>query len=283
MVNANCKVNHVDFYQADWLGGTVGLTLEERGFYITACAMIYQIGDGVPIDDLRRACSVDGRVFKRVLGRLVEAQKLEERDGKIYQKRCAKELAKAVSRLQLSRSNGAKGGRHSSNSNALAEPAGFQAQENGPEKDSGLANPLAKPQLSDSYGPKIDGAINEINGLAEPGGSPTRARVAQQLSNAMHSSSKEDSDAVGASAPARPPGDYVAFKGETFQLRKSDLQACREVFRGNDDVMWKHLVEYDDRWHAAGERGSVKRVLAFLRHEGARRQNYDFRHIAGSA
>ena len=100
-----CDIKHVDFYARDWLEGTSELTLEERGLHWVACSMIYSRGGPVTRDHLRQVSGVDGRVFKRVLKRLLDLGKLVEQDGLISQQRCSNELAKAELRLSKWRKN----------------------------------------------------------------------------------------------------------------------------------------------------------------------------------
>lgn len=95
-----CDIKHVDFYAGDWISGTASLTLEERGLYITACALIYDNGGPVDRDRLKRACGVHGRTFSAILGRLLDLGKLFEIGGKIGQKRAENELKKARNRLE---------------------------------------------------------------------------------------------------------------------------------------------------------------------------------------
>jgi uncharacterized protein YdaU (DUF1376 family) len=94
------KVRHVDFYPDDWIAGTSELTLDERGLYITACALIYSRGEAVTIDHLHRVSGVHGRTFKTILGRLVALGKLTVADGMVAQKRCEKELKTSRKRVE---------------------------------------------------------------------------------------------------------------------------------------------------------------------------------------
>jgi len=95
-----CEIKHIDFYAGDWISGTTALSLEERGLFITACAMIYGNGGPVERDRLHRACGVHGRTFNAILGRLLALGKLYEEAGKIGQKRAENELKKARKRLE---------------------------------------------------------------------------------------------------------------------------------------------------------------------------------------
>ena len=92
-------VHYVDFWADDWLGGTSELTLEERGFYITAVALIYSRGGPVEQGHLKTACGIHGHTFNRLLRRLVELGKLEFAGILVGQKRAAKELQKSAKRI----------------------------------------------------------------------------------------------------------------------------------------------------------------------------------------
>lgn len=104
------KVRRIDFYPADWLAGTIGLSNCERGLYITACMLIYSHGGPIRRDDLRAACGVDhGNAFNRQIGRLLVLGKLTEEDGLVDNKRCEKELENVGKRLAKASENGVKG------------------------------------------------------------------------------------------------------------------------------------------------------------------------------
>lgn len=97
------KVRRVDFSSGDWLGGTAGLSLEERGFYITACALIYTAESAIERNILRRACPADIslRTFNRLLKRLVSLGKLTVEDDLVDNHRCEKEIARARRRMGI--------------------------------------------------------------------------------------------------------------------------------------------------------------------------------------
>lgn len=97
------KVRRVDFSSGDWLGGTVGLSLEERGFYITACALIYAAESAIERNIFRRACPADMslRTFNRLLKRLVSLGKLTVEDNLVDNRRCEKEIARARRRMGI--------------------------------------------------------------------------------------------------------------------------------------------------------------------------------------
>lgn len=113
------KVQRVDFSASDWLGGTIGLSIAERGVYVTACALIYTQGGAIFRADLRRACPGEGRAFSRAVNRLIETGKLVMVDGRMDQKRCEIELERAKKRIENATKNGHLGGRPASKNNEL--------------------------------------------------------------------------------------------------------------------------------------------------------------------
>jgi uncharacterized protein YdaU (DUF1376 family) len=94
------KLRRVDFYPGDWLGGTVTLSLAERGLYITACMMIYEAGGPIRKADLRLAVSGRTQTFNSLLLSLVDKGKLRLLDGMIDQIRCAREIERAQNRIK---------------------------------------------------------------------------------------------------------------------------------------------------------------------------------------
>lgn len=94
------KIQRIDFSASDWLGGTIALSLAERGLYITICALIYVAGGPIGKEDLRKA-TPSGRpeTFNRLLLRLVDAGKITLRDGIIGQIRCEREIDRARLRI----------------------------------------------------------------------------------------------------------------------------------------------------------------------------------------
>jgi len=92
------KVRRIDFSPDEWLGGTVALSLAERGLYITACALMYSAGSPIPIDHLRAACRDHGHTFNAALKRLLDLGKLVEDEGLISNRRVLRELQSAVKR-----------------------------------------------------------------------------------------------------------------------------------------------------------------------------------------
>ena len=114
------KVRHIDWYPDEWLAGTYELGNAERGLYITVCSLIYSSGG--PIRErllyARSAPETDthrhyARVFKRLLGRLLDLGKIYRTDdGLIGQRRCETELRRAEQRMRQQRAIDAPVARH---------------------------------------------------------------------------------------------------------------------------------------------------------------------------
>lgn len=68
------------FYHQDWLAGTTGLSMAERGCYITLLALMYDAGGSIVRDDnrLARRCGCPTPNFRSALQALID-------DGKIVQ------------------------------------------------------------------------------------------------------------------------------------------------------------------------------------------------------
>jgi len=109
------KIRRADFYPDDWLAGTLVLTLEERGAYITICALIYSSADRLLDDDryLAGVCRVDVRVWRRIKLRLIALGKLSIEDGLVRNTRCTSEINKGIQRIKEAREAGRVGGRKS--------------------------------------------------------------------------------------------------------------------------------------------------------------------------
>ncbi len=119
------KIRRVDFYPDDWIAGTAALSIDERGVYITACAMIYSHGGPIEKADLRRLCPGRSRTFKAALDRLLASGKLYQIGPKLGQKRAETELERSQKRTEIWTKNGQTGGRPSNHINGLDKPSGF--------------------------------------------------------------------------------------------------------------------------------------------------------------
>jgi len=119
---AQAKIRRIDFSPGDWIGGTLGMTLEEEGLYVRLVARTYSFGASLDDDPkaLAKLCQVRPQVIRRILSRLKLMGKFHETGGKLVSNRCETEMKLARNRLEQARFNGAKGGRP----NGLEEPDG---------------------------------------------------------------------------------------------------------------------------------------------------------------
>jgi len=115
------EIRRVDLSPAEWIAGTLGMSLEEEAIYVRIVMRIYNHGGALPADpaELARLCGVRPQTMRRILPKLMG--KFVETDGKLTSNRCETELKLARNRIETRRINGAKGGRP----NGLDEPAGY--------------------------------------------------------------------------------------------------------------------------------------------------------------
>lgn len=104
-------------YVKDWLVGTGGMTLSERGLYITLLNIAWDNGARLPNDpaELRRWSGVDRQQWGRIWPRVRPHWTLSEpdEDGRQWwtNKRLSAEWEKLLARGARARANGSKGGR----------------------------------------------------------------------------------------------------------------------------------------------------------------------------
>jgi uncharacterized protein YdaU (DUF1376 family) len=98
---------------ADFIHGTMMLTLEEKGAYSLCLDLIYDRGGPIPDDArwLSGVCGVSVRKWNAIRGRLIELGKLSANDGLISNFRAAFELVSAEKTARERAESGARGGR----------------------------------------------------------------------------------------------------------------------------------------------------------------------------
>lgn len=102
-------LTYVKFYPADFLTGTMHLSLEQRGAYITALCVMYDRMSGFPYDEREGASllRVDKRVYRRVRDDLLADGKFY-RDGDVIRNRRVEDEIKSYIAEYLRRSEAAK-------------------------------------------------------------------------------------------------------------------------------------------------------------------------------
>lgn len=107
-------------YPADFINGTFGMTLEEKGAYSLILDLIYARGGPLP-DDARSiagACGCSVRKWTAIRDRLISLGKITVRDGLISNSRADLELENSSKLARNLSENGAKGGNKSAEKRA---------------------------------------------------------------------------------------------------------------------------------------------------------------------
>ncbi len=98
---------------ADFIHGTMSLTLEEKGAYSLCLDLIYDRGGPIPDDArwLSGVCGVSIRKWNSLRQRLVDGGKLYVENGNLSNARADEEIVSAELSSRKLRESGAKGGR----------------------------------------------------------------------------------------------------------------------------------------------------------------------------
>lgn len=89
------KAPYWPLYTSNWMGGTIGLSLEEEGFYLRICMRMWERQAGLP-DDIRwlaDATQVDPRTVRRLRQALIDKRKCESRDGHLVVRRVLRDIS----------------------------------------------------------------------------------------------------------------------------------------------------------------------------------------------
>jgi uncharacterized protein YdaU (DUF1376 family) len=111
----------------NFIAGTVGLSLEEKGAYSLILDLIYVRGGPVPDEPryISGVCNCSVRKWNAIRQRLIDLGKIEVVDGRLMNRRAEKELENAAKTAEELAENGAKGG------NKTAEKRGTASKNKG--------------------------------------------------------------------------------------------------------------------------------------------------------
>jgi uncharacterized protein YdaU (DUF1376 family) len=137
------------FFPDDFLKGVRGLSLEERGAYMTVLAMMYDRGGAIP-DDERWICGnlgCDVRVWRRIKDRLSRLGKIiPDKDGTIANRRVLEEVTSAAAIAEVRRKSGIAGGYQS----AISRRQSLKTNENVEANASPSAAPILRSSEEDT-------------------------------------------------------------------------------------------------------------------------------------
>jgi len=203
-------------YPMDFIHGTMGLTLEEKGAYSLCLDLMYERDGPIP-DDARWIAGVCGcslRKWKAIRARLIAIGKLAAVDGQLTNGRTDKELESRANISRTRAKSGAKGG----------------------ESKGGGAEQTTKP--------------NRINGT----GQPSACRRATPDSDSRVQSPDQKRKGEGAAWAADGPRGSIGnvsdrptlvFDGRVIHLAATDYAAWRDRYHHIPDMM-AELQKADD-------------------------------------
>jgi uncharacterized protein YdaU (DUF1376 family) len=227
------KPRHFDLYPDEFLSGVDGMPPDEIGIYMLVCCKIYSRGDAIPDDDGENAriFRVDPRTWKRIKGALITKGKLQQEGGRLANRRCMIELAKARKRIDDAQKNGAQGGR-----------PGGTSDEDRAEDSPMVAPTVAEPSANRS--PTVDGksppVSNEISDLAKAAGS----FGGNLTTNHQPPTTKEEE------APPTRNGENYAFFGKIVRLTQRDFSQWQKSYHAIPDLC-AFLQAEDDYYDGA--------------------------------
>lgn len=98
---------------ADFIHGTMSLTLEEKGAYSLCLDLVYDRGGPIPDDErwLAGICNVSTRKWRSLRQRLIDLGKLAQIDGCLTNSRAELEIVSLETQARKLAESGAKGGR----------------------------------------------------------------------------------------------------------------------------------------------------------------------------
>lgn len=99
-------------YPSDFIQGTIGLTLEQKGAYSICLDLMYEKG-GPIVDNCRtiaRACGCSLQKWNKIRGELIKAEKLNEADGHLSNGRAVYEMHRSNIYIKSCREAGKKSG-----------------------------------------------------------------------------------------------------------------------------------------------------------------------------
>jgi uncharacterized protein YdaU (DUF1376 family) len=220
----------IDWHIGDWIGGTLGMSLEIEGAYCRLMNRLYQAGKPLPNDDriMSQVMGLSLRIWKRIKDTLVEAGKILIRAGCITNSRFEKERQRAAERTR----------QQSANAQARWSKPASKA-----ETSAKFAPSL--PETSPKLSPNSDAEISKIKDLADATAMPTTyhlplTTVEEIIPNGMIPSVAAPTDAPLTKRPKRQKKEYSKSFGFFWDLYPN------QVGKGDAFKVWDKL-SYDEQ------------------------------------
>jgi len=179
-------------YPVNFIHGTMGLSLEEKGAYSIILDLIYDRG-GPIVDDARYiagVCNCSLRKWSSIRLSLIQAGKIALVDGKITNARAEKEIEFALNSAKERAESGAKGGRkatenrsdaNENNGLSEAELEHTRAVLELEARNKNIEDPAppagGSPPKGEKRGTRVDGFVPDLDAAADLGLGADRARL----------------------------------------------------------------------------------------------------------
>jgi uncharacterized protein YdaU (DUF1376 family) len=215
----------VRFYPSDWRSGCMGLTPEEEGVYMRACAHGWETGVRLPLDDAAAASrlTLDVRMWRRIKNKLIEKGKLHVASDGIFNPRAEREFEAATRAKQQADAQAdmgsARNGHDRQHEDGGSPLAGRGTPGAGVLVDVAEKSPESLGEVSEIFAAKD----NEINGpLKEP------------IARAIEEEKKDSARVDFLGRPIEGPDADVSFDGRTIELINGERKYWLDKFGDNE-------------------------------------------------
>lgn len=189
----------------NFIAGTVGLTLEEKGAYSLVLDLIYVRGGPVPDEPryIAGVCNCSVRKWTAIRAKLVECGKIHVVDGFLTNERAEKEIEKAAKDSRELAENGAKGGNKSAEN----------------RREGSKNNGVATARLQHVRASQLPNSV--IKGVASLGAqTESMVRVDKNIDRALFEA------CVSLTEPVKPFIDHKSFPAAVVELARSVLASA---------------------------------------------------------
>jgi uncharacterized protein YdaU (DUF1376 family) len=194
-------------YPGDFIGGTVGLTLEERGAYSLLLDLMYQRGGPIEDDDrwISRVCECPLQRWRKIRSKLLTMGKLFLEKGRLANRRVQLETNYARQKISQLVESGRRGGlvkaMNSGRKIEVSEPAANEIN----DLALASASPSTESGLTATFCEVLEPEVWEINNLALAFASPVTLSVVQGGNSQVLGLGLNDINDLGLATPEMAP------------------------------------------------------------------------------